>query len=408
MPSVDRGAPSTGSNRTWDPPYLQWVVKVSKQCNLRCKYCYEYPFLGDPARMSYDQLAQMFVHIADQFGSSGRRMDFVWHGGEPLLQGKEFYRTVANLEDEILGAKGVAFSNSVQTNLTIVNDDTLELFRDFFTNVGVSIDLFGDQRVNVAGRPVQDRVLRNMQVLRDLDIRFGCITVLSQVTAPHVDAIYRFFEDIDASFRLLPIYRTGFVGQQDTLALSAAEINTAFETVVDHWFASEASISVQPIQTYIAQVVRFLDGGRGSRRYYSKRTAEVVYIVDTDGGLYSNGDAYDPNLCHGNVFTQSFEEMLASAAYDRAVASAEARVSATCLGCRYHGSCSGYIMAESTPEQRWFDHASRLLCGVAQPMQTYIVTALTAAGLVNEDGTELLERRLRAHLGDDPTGVFAG
>ena len=384
----------------WQPPYLQWVVKVSKQCNLRCRYCYEYPFLGDKTRMSFEQLGTMFHHIAKQFGGTDRRMDFVWHGGEPLLQDDGFYRSVAELEQRYLTPAGVLFTNSVQTNLTILNAGVIDLLRDFFANVGVSIDLFGDQRVNIAGHVVQNRVLRNMQRLRDAGISFGCITVLSQVTAPHIRSIYEFFVDIDTSFRLLPIYRTGFAGQQDSLELTQAEIVDAFRTVVDLWLASESTISVQPIQTYVAQVVRHLDGGVGVRRFYDKRAAEVVYIVDTDGGLFSNADAYDPSFCQGNIFSQPIAEILASEAYGRAVLAAKERIRATCATCHFHGACSGYIMGEATPEQRWRDKDGRLRCGVARPIQDYIVERLAGAGLLDESGTRLIEARLQAGLAE--------
>src|SRR5207248_986987 len=33
---------------------MEWEIKVSKLCNLRCKYCYEFDELGDPRRISID------------------------------------------------------------------------------------------------------------------------------------------------------------------------------------------------------------------------------------------------------------------------------------------------------------------------------------------------------------------
>jgi len=36
-----------------------FVMKVSKLCNLRCTYCYEYDELANRERMSLDQLAHL-------------------------------------------------------------------------------------------------------------------------------------------------------------------------------------------------------------------------------------------------------------------------------------------------------------------------------------------------------------
>jgi hypothetical protein len=113
-----------------------------------------------------------------------------------------------------------------------------------------------------------------------------------------------FFEDIDTSFRLLPIYRTGYAGQQEHLSLTNTKIVHACNKIVDFWFASDSHIQVYPIQDYVAQVVRRLDGGSGGRRYYN-----------------------------------------------RAVEAAHAWMWATCRICRFYGTCSGYPMGEATPRK---------------------------------------------------------
>ncbi|MEQ1896803.1 MAG: radical SAM protein [Vicinamibacterales bacterium] len=392
----------------WNPPDVQWVVKVSKLCNLRCTYCYEFPFLADPARMSLGQLQRMFEHIRDHYAGTSRRMDFVWHGGEPLLLKPSFFRQVADLQQDTLGPAGIRFGNSVQTNLSVMTDDLIECLGSFFTNVGVSIDLFGEQRVNAAGQCAEESVLANMQTLKDANVRFGCITVLSRVTAPHVNDIYQFFEDIDTSFRLLPIYRTGYQGQQDRLSLADVEIVAAFKQAIDRWFASDSGIHVRPIEGYIANVLRWLDAGRGTRRHYDKREAEVVYVVDTDGSLYSNADAYDPQFRHGNIFEESLEDMTESENYRRAVAAAQGRMATTCHDCRLHGSCSGYFMGEATPEERSHDAEGRLVCGVAKPAQDYVAEILVNLGLVDRTGGTSLRSRLVERIDSAGTDLFPG
>lgn len=359
---------------------VEWVVKISKFCNLRCSYCYEFPFLGDRARMSLPQLRTMFEHIAEFYAGSKKRMDFVWHGGEPLLIEPSYYEAILDIQRDTLEPAGVAFENSVQTNLTILNPDVIAFLKSgILSNVGVSLDLFGDQRVNLAGRSSQPTVLKNMQRLLDEGIPFGCITVLSQETKPYVDGIYKFFEEIDTSFRLLPIYRTGYAGQQDTTALTDEEIVECFKRMVDLWLMSDSSIQVRPIKDYVATAVgSILDVER--LHYYDKQVDEVVYIVEPDGSLYSVADPPDPNFCHGNIFDTSLEDMHHSPGYLRAVDASRKRISEACGSCSYHGICSGYFIGEATPEQRTVDEDGRVRCGVAQPVTEYIERALVSSG----------------------------
>ena len=65
---------------------LQFVVKVSKYCNLRCDYCYEFPHLGNAARMSLDQIRAAFQNIKSSIAELAiENVDFISHGGEPLF-----------------------------------------------------------------------------------------------------------------------------------------------------------------------------------------------------------------------------------------------------------------------------------------------------------------------------------
>jgi uncharacterized protein len=354
--------------------------------------------------MALDDLARMFCNIAEYYAENPKRMDFVWHGGEPLLVEPEYYYRITELQHAAFDDVNIPFTNSIQTNLAVLTKPILELLRSgLFVNIGVSFDVFGEQRVDVGGRTSDQRVLKNMQRLRDEGITFGCIVVLSKATAPHIKLIYKFFEEIETSFRLLPIYRTGYAHQQDQLALSPGEIIDVFKAAVDLWLASSKNIQVRPIQDYITNVVWKLDN-IPRRFFYDKLTDEVVYIVNTDGSLYSVADPPDNHLCHGNLFSSSLYDLKSSPGYLRAVAEANERISATCLDCVYHGLCSGYFMGEATPEQRYHDASGRLLCSTVLPVQEYIERVLLESGVYDPiSGFTWPPKRLRTDSSSTPS-----
>ena len=357
------------------PHSVQWVVKISKLCNLRCNYCYEYKSLGDSHRIGLDQIRRMFEHIARAYEGSRRQMDFVWHGGEPLLIEPAYYEEIFKIQKEIFVLAGIDFSNSIQTNLTQLTDDIESLLKRHMRHVGVSLDLFGSERVTAGGRRMEDQVVANIHRLREAGINLGCITVLSRATVEHIHEIYGFFEACKLSFRLLPIYRTSYPGQQERHALSSAEIRDAFIQAADLWFASESDIQVRPIRDYVINAVRLLHIDKVDLHFYDRREAEIVFIVDTDGQLFSNADAYDPRLSHGDIFEQEFKVMRSSEGYLRSVAGSDGRMAATCKACMFHGACSGYFMGEATPEQR-HEENGRLVCSVAKPVQEYVLERL--------------------------------
>jgi uncharacterized protein len=189
-------------------PHIQLVVKISKYCNLRCRYCYEYDELGNKARMPLESLRKLFLNVRDaieQEKISG--IEFVWHGGEPFLIPISYYIEIGKLQKDLFRSPE-NYRNVVQTNLTVLTDAHIDFLKygGFFDNIGVSFDVFGDQRVDKLGSLRNDTVLANLQKLIDNNINFAAITVLCRDTYLHTRKIQRFWEELGVRFRFLPFH----------------------------------------------------------------------------------------------------------------------------------------------------------------------------------------------------------
>src|SRR5688500_12783013 len=101
MPTADRPQAPNGPTTNGA---IDFVIKISKYCNLRCSYCYEFEELGQRRRMGLDELRAFFTNVRDTVIQSGRsRIHFVWHGGEPLLVPLEYYERIGDIQREVLG-----------------------------------------------------------------------------------------------------------------------------------------------------------------------------------------------------------------------------------------------------------------------------------------------------------------
>ena len=332
---------------------IDFVVKLSKYCNLRCSYCYEFEQLGDRRRMSLDSLRAFFAHVADAAGRYGRRrIDFIWHGGEPLLIPLDTYLAIGELQREVIGERAEVL-NLLQTNLTVLTDRHLEFLgakRFFAEGIGVSFDVYGDQRVDVLGQLRTETVLANIQRLREAGIAFGAITVLARNTLPHIEAIFRFYDSLGISFRILPFYKSAFEEQVQAHALDYEEIVGAFCAVFDAWLVSPTATRVFPLDDYLGYALAAIAGGE--KRFHDPAQGETVFLVDTDGETYGVADTYAQGHAYGNVFKQDFSDVLASPERTQAVAAANARMEKHCTHCPYHGYCPGTFAADATAEQR--------------------------------------------------------
>ncbi|MGK3967421.1 radical SAM protein [Sorangium sp. So ce118] len=324
-----------------------FVLKLSKLCNLRCKYCYEMEELGNRDMMSLEQLRRMYNTIHDYYTEADRRdgkrtmLHFNWHGGEPMLADPEFYWSTFSAQREIFGDRLDVF-NSVQTNLTVLDDQRIRLLRDGFNGLGVSIDLFGGLRVNLAQRDQQARVLRNMDRLREAGVGFGCITVLTKSSIRHLKEIYRFYESAGISFRILPLHGDYQGPQHDELAVSPAEVLDAYCMLADLWLQGNGSVRVAPVLDYIETVIQHLTPG-GRREYFDRRAWTPLIAVNMNGSCQHMSDPYgSPEWQLGNIFTTPLAEIMSGAVMERSVRATEERMALNCARCKYFGSCSGY------------------------------------------------------------------
>jgi len=339
------------------PRTIEFVIKITKYCNLRCSYCYEFLDLGKKTRISLDAFERMFRNIAENARLAKLdTIEFVWHGGEPFLIPLDYYRAIHALQREIFADK-LTISNMAQTNLTILTDRHIEFLKSktFFSSIGVSFDVYGDQRVDIRGRPSHQAVLANMQTLIDNEIEFGVIVVLARNTLPHVRHIVRFFDELAIGMRFLPFYLNA--NEQNTAeqqisnhALTYRELIDAFKQIFDGWLASKNAMPIEPIDSYINFAISHLSGL--SDWTYLKSEIESVFVVNVDGSVWGAGESYVSGKSYGNLFKDGFADILNSSGRRMAVDEAQSRIAHFCGGCPYHGACPGHYVGDASPQQQ--------------------------------------------------------
>lgn len=371
---------------------VTYVIKTSKLCNLRCAYCYEFAELAKHDRMPPAGLTYLFENIASYYHERDTNEDartkviFVWHGGEPLLVEPEYYWNAFADQARIFQDR-VTYANSVQTNLTVLDDERIRLLRDGFNQVGVSVDLFGGHRVNIAGRDLQDQVLDNMERLRAAGIRFGCITVLHRGNIDSLDRIWRFYEYAGIPFRVLPLFDGADPAQNRPLELSADEIVTALCRLADLWLASDRPVEVLPLSTYSHSLMRHLNPDPAVKAYYDKRDWCWAILVNTNGDLYTDADPYgQPAWCLGNIFTTPLAEIFTGDVWRRSVGLTEERIAANCLSCPYFGGCDGLHIGDHMDNIYERREDGMPVCRLDREVIAHLEARLNDAGLVAPDG----------------------
>lgn len=347
---VDRRSATVKPKRKIDR--LEYVIKLSKFCNLRCTYCYEFEDLHKKERMDLGQIRKMFLNIsAHAVEYNVRFLEFVWHGGEPLLFKPSFFREIGRLQASIFGA-GIVVTNTVQTNLTILSRDMLSFLaeRSFFDGIGVSFDPYRSQRVDTRGKPSVETVSKNMQTLIDRKIPFGVITVIARDNLDSVPLTFDFFDAHNIAHRFLPYYKSANPEQEQTHAITHDELLLSYMQIIDAWFVSANAPQSYPIEEYMAYARRSAAGA--IPEYFDYEQEEFAFIVDVDGGTWGVMGAYEAEAKYGCLFQQDFTTILAADRRQSLKEEIRGRTSAHCGSCRYYGACPGKYVAQATSAQR--------------------------------------------------------
>ena len=94
------------------------ITKVTRICNLRCHYCNEWE--DTKTVMSFRTLAQLTNRALGH--PDAKAVTFIWHGGEPLVRGRDFYNKALYLQKHCRRDRQTV-KNAIQTNGTLVNAD---------------------------------------------------------------------------------------------------------------------------------------------------------------------------------------------------------------------------------------------------------------------------------------------
>lgn len=174
------------------------VLQPTTFCNLDCSYCY-LPDRHLRHRFSLDLLKPLFRNL---FHSSLVREDFtiIWHAGEPLTMPIDFYKAAFEEIDSLSlqhNSEQHSYRHSIQTNGTLLNQSWCDLIKQYNIRVGISLDgpdfIHDAHRRTRAGVGTHASTMRGISHLRENNISFSVIAVLSQLSLDYPDEIFNFF-----------------------------------------------------------------------------------------------------------------------------------------------------------------------------------------------------------------------
>ena len=339
------------------PDTTTFIIKTVNYCNLACKYCYacyqdpteKYVINGRTLSNLFEGIAQLPLN----------RLQIIWHGGEPLLAGREFFENALELENKFK-RKDQVIINCIQTNGTLLTDEWIRFLVSNEIGIGVSIDgpdfLHDNQRVFKNNKPSHEPTLRGIHLMQQYKLPVNACLVLTRFGTNCAKEIYNFFKDNEIyEYDILPCLPYQQNKTSQNLAIEPLEYSKFLCDLFDIWFHEDDDrIQIR----YLTNVIESLLTGYSTLCKLSGSCKSFI-SVDTDGSVYPC-DSYIgiDEFKLGNLENEGLFSILRGETY-RLFIQKIAINSENCRACTWfsicHGGCSFHqYLSQKSPSSKNF------------------------------------------------------
>jgi len=350
------------------------ILKPTEACNAACVYC-EVDRKGwrNARIMPAGILERMFVRI-DEFlrERPAEHLEIVWHGGEPLLLGPEYFDKARAFQDRHCAATAGRIRHTIQTNLTLLTPAHVAALRRLgMKSVGTSYDPVAGVRLlkkGDDGTAYNRAFLDAVALLEREGFRWGVICVVTRLSLARPLEIFHFLTNLagDGGLMFNPVNVDK--PEHDRLRITPAEFADFLGAIFPQWWAHRDRYSrVEPFRSLIDALL-----SEDRRTHYCQdggNCADTHFNLGPGGRWSHCGRSADwGQLDYGTIFERSIAEVFADARREELRRRNQVLSGGDCRGCPWwnvcHGGCplDGFMNTGSfSGRSLWCESRSRLI-----------------------------------------------
>jgi uncharacterized protein len=316
------------------------MLVPSTACPAHCAYCFG-PHTGGAA-MKLDVVADIVRWKQADGSRSSTPLEIMFHGGEPLQAGAEFYRQALPVLRQGLAPRLVKFG--IQSNLWLLTDEFCGIFREHGVSIGTSLD--GPEEINDAqrGQGYFQRTMAGIELARKHGLEPGCICTFTAQSASHTADIFDFFLKQGLNFSIhaaLPAIQAEagevFSPGSTSFTLSPSAHGVLLVELFERYLDNLSRIRVSTFDS----MVRSLSAGRGGICTFGDCLGDYL-AVGPDGAIYPCQRFVGlAGLKLGNVQQAPTHAQLERTPLWQAFAARQERIGEECGDCTHLAYCRG-------------------------------------------------------------------
>lgn len=367
------------------------VLKTASRCNLNCSYCYIYnkgdlSYQVQPKFFSTLMVSLLLERVLEYMDENNLKgFAIVFHGGEPMLNGVDFYRYFIKEYERIFSLhpdKRIAFV--MQTNGTLLNEENVKVLVDLKIHVGVSMDTTKESndtyRVYHNKTSSYDEIVQGFNLLKKHYPDAGILSVIDVnhsaiETYEHIKSMQTSYVDL-----LFPDETHDTISTNDI----RGKLGDWLCDLFDLWFEDKTE---KPVIRVFKEMIQLLLGTGTGYDPFGKNRGDTI-VVESNGDIQSN-DTF--RVCTDGITKSKFNiasdklsvihnDPLAKLYYNN-----HFDLPNICMKCPIEPICAGGYVINRFRKQNGFDNES-VYC---DDLVKFIVHIQNRLALISKDNLDL-------------------
>ena len=322
---------------------LTIIFRVTCDCNINCEYCYakgQRKLFGSlkATREIIDHTAKLVADFTDE-------AQWIWHGGEPTLMGKQFYR---DIQDVFYNHYQCEFRQGMQSNgvLASLDYDWVDTLNSLGIDLGLSFDGYtqyirmGD---NFTQEELIDRYFNLMSYIQKTNKNKQSSGAITVVHAKNIDRLIDMYELYKVRLPdSVPAFNFVFnaVGNHTHgLGISREDYVTHFSAYCEHLWLDASSNSIME-RTVNQFIIMLFSAEKHSLCTYIDCRGGWLGIQPDGGIIYCDRELADKYTVGNIMDYNSIEDIYNSKGFKTMFADIGIRLS-YCTKCPYFEFCGG-------------------------------------------------------------------
>jgi len=271
-----------------------------------------------------------------------KRHIIIWHGGEPLLRGIDFYRQAIEIQKFYIRKMGLdhPITNRIQTNGTLINSDWAKFIKRNDFKVGISID--GPKNLHNSHRFFPNRIgsykesMRGYSILKEEGIKVGVGAVITSENSQNPKTMFDFFVSNFKVFNFSPCFES--LSEKKLYGLNPEEYTIFFKKVFDLWWELDnKNIRIRTFRDFIIGALGFTP----KICSLSSRCKNFL-CIDAEGEIFPCGKMSDLKDLHfGSIIDTDLIDLYSQKSVVQYYQKAE-YLSEDCLVCEWKNACNNF------------------------------------------------------------------